>query len=155
MKIRSVSCNNRRRAFEVVVAGRRLGFPFAKADPRPTPRDPVIRVYADPEAAREAFTYVLASGREGTIPADAVLEYNRDPALLRDLLLYRMTIEAQKRIATAPVSRREIIRRLDTSAAQFYRLLDPANTRKSVDQMLRLLSVLDCDVALVVRAKSA
>ncbi len=44
---------------------------------------------------------------------------------------------------------------MGTSAAQFYRLVDPTNTSKSVDQVLRLLSVLDCDVEFVVRAKSS
>ena len=38
---------------------------------------------------------------------------------------------------------------------QFYRLLDQTNCRKSVDQMLAFLQVLDCDVELVVRAKTA
>ena len=84
-----------------------------------------------------------------------VLEYNQDPDHLRDLLLYRLTLEAQKRIAGARLAKREIIRRLGTSPTQFYRLLDQTNYRKSVDQMLRLLQVLDCDVQLVVRAKSA
>ena len=50
---------------------------------------------------------------------------------------------------------REIVRRLGTSAAQFYRLLDQTNYRKSVDQVLNLLHVLDCDVELVVTSKSA
>ena len=41
------------------------------------------------------------------------------------------------------------------SRVGFWRLLDQTNYRKSVNQMLRLLQVLDCDVQLVVRAKSA
>ena len=49
----------------------------------------------------------------------------------------------------------EIVRRLGTSATQLYRLLDQTNYRKSVDQLLRLLNILECDVDLVVRAKSA
>jgi hypothetical protein len=43
----------------------------------------------------------------------------------------------------------------ETSPAQFYRLLDQTNYRKSVDQLPRLLQALDCDVDLVVRTKSA
>jgi hypothetical protein len=84
-----------------------------------------------------------------------VLEYNKDPGYLRDLLLYRLTIEAQKRVAESSLSKREIIRRLGTSAAQFYRLLDQTNYRKSVDLVLNLLHVLDCDVDVVVKSKSA
>ena len=36
-----------------------------------------------------------------------------------------------------------------------YRLLDQTNYRKSMDQVLSLLTVLDCDVDLVVRARTA
>ena len=62
-----------------------------------------------------------------------------------------LTLEAQKRVEASPLSKREIIRRLGTSATQFYRLLDQTNTTKSVGQLLSLLHVLDCDVDLVVR----
>jgi hypothetical protein len=84
-----------------------------------------------------------------------VLEYNQDPSYLRGLLLYRLTLEAQKRIAESPLSKREIMRRMGTSASQLYRLLDQTNDRKSIDQVLALLQVLNCDVDLVVRAKTA
>ena len=103
----------------------------------------------------EAFVYVLKSGAEGTIHIDQVLEYNQHPGYLRDVLLYRLTLEAQKRVAESSLSKREIIRRLGTSAAQFYRLLDQTNYRKSVDQVLNLLHVLDCDVDVIVKSKSA
>src|SRR5262249_21757713 len=109
----------------------------------------------DRELGGEGFTYVLESGREGTVHVERVLEYNQDPDHLRDLLLYRLTLEAQTHIARAPLAKREIIRRLGSSPTQLYRLLDQTNYRKSIDQMLRLLQVLDCDVQLVVRAKSA
>jgi hypothetical protein len=48
------------------------------------------------------------------------------------------------------LSRREIIRRLGTSASQFYRLLDQTYYEKSVDQMLALLTVLGCQVNVTV-----
>ncbi|HBH03877.1 MAG: hypothetical protein A2W08_02700 [Candidatus Rokubacteria bacterium RBG_16_73_20] len=121
----------------------------------PIPDDPIANVYVDRELGAEGFTYTLASGREGTVHIEEVLEYNQDPDHLRDLLLYRLTLEAQKRIDATPLARREIIRRLATSPTQLYRLLDQTNYRKSIDQMLRLLQVLDCKVDLVVRAKSA
>ncbi len=72
---------------------------------------------------------------------------------MRDLLLYRLTLEAEARVASSPLSKREIIRRLGTSPAQFYRLLDPTNYRKSVDRLLSLLQILDCEVELVVRTR--
>ena len=151
MKIRSVKANNRRKAFEVGIARGTLLFPYSKSEPQPGRSGPVVRVAVDQELAREAFTYMLDSGREGTVHIEQVLEYNQDPGHMRDTLLYQLTIEAQRCIETSPLSKREIIRRLGTSAAQFYRLLDPTNYRKSIDRLLTLLHVLDCEVDLVVR----
>jgi hypothetical protein len=155
VKIRSVTHNNRKKVFEVYTSSKKLVFPFSRADPTPTIADPITELSADAEAAREAFTYVLHSGRTGTIHIEQVLEYNQDPSYLRDLLLYRLTVEAQKRVAESPLSKREIVRRLGTSAAQLYRLLDQTNYRKSVDQVLALLQVLNCEVDLIVRTKTA
>ena len=156
MKIRSVKANNRRRAFEVLAAGKRLVFPYAQLlELRPTAEDPIARVYVDRELGAEGFTYALRSGQEGTVHVEDVLEYNQEPDYLRDLLLYRLTLDAQKRIAASPLAKREIVCRLGTSPTQISRLVDQTNYRKSVDQLLRLLQVLDCDVELVVRAKSA
>jgi hypothetical protein len=147
--------NNRRKAFEVRTSSRVLVYPYAKADPAPSSTNSVAEVAVDAEIGREGFTYRLASGREGTVHVEQVLEYNQDPGYLRDLLLYKLTLEAQKRVDSSPLSKREIIRRLGTSAAQFYRLLDQTNYRKSIDQVLVLLHVLDCEVDLLVRPKSA
>lgn len=155
MKIRSVSANNRRKAFEAITSKGAYVFPYAKANPRPTSEDAIVGLFVDPELGREAFTYALASGREGSVHMDQVLDYNQDPAYLRDALLYQLTVEAQKRVAASPLAKREIVRRLGTSATQFYRLLDQTNTHKSVDRLLALLHVLDCEVELVVREKRA
>lgn len=152
MKIRSVKANNRRRAFEVSTWRQPFLFPYSKANPQPTAKDPTVKVFVDAELGREAFTFQLASGQEGTIHIEQVLEYNQDPGYLRDILLYKLTVEAQKRIEESDLSKREIIRRLGTSPAQLYRLLDTANYRKSVDKVLFLLHVLDCEVDLVVRS---
>jgi len=155
MKIRRVSINNRKKVFEVKASSRTLVYPYSRLHPQPTLVDRVAEAAVDEELGREGFTYVLESGREGTVHIDQVLEYNQDPSYLRNVILYKLTLEAQKRVEVSPLSKREIIRRVGTSAAQLYRLLDQTNYRKSVDQMLVLLSVLDCDVDLVVRAKSA
>lgn len=151
MKIRSVKVNNRRKAFEVSAAGKRLVFPFSRLEVRPTRKDPIVDAFVDKELGSEGFTYALQSGRDGSVHIDSVLEYNQDPDHLRDLLLYRLTLEAQKRLEGSSLSKREIIRRLGTSPTQLYRLLDQTNYSKSVDQLLRLMQVLDCDVKLVVR----
>jgi len=139
----------------VRTSAKTLVLPFSRADPVPTTDDPLTEIFVDDEAGNEAFAYVLRSGRTGAVHIEQVLEYNRDPAYLRDLLLYRLTLEAQKRVAESPLSKREIVRRLGTSAAQLYRLLDQTNYRKSLDQLLVLLQVLNCDVDLVVRTKTA
>jgi predicted XRE-type DNA-binding protein len=155
VKIRRVVHNNRRKGFQVSTPRASYWFPYARLEVRPTSRDPVVSVFADRELGREGFTYALKSGREGTVHIDHVLDYNKDPAYLRDLLLHKLSLEAQERIKKSGLSRREIIRRLGTSPAQLYRLLDQTNYRKSIDQVLTLLHVLDCDVDLVVRSKSA
>ena len=53
------------------------------------------------------------------------------------------------------LSTREIIRRLGTSPAQYYRLLDQTNYRKSVRQLLALLHIVNCKVEFVVEADVA
>lgn len=153
MKIRAVQANNRRKAFEIETAKGRLGIPYARLRLRPSAGDRVREVYVDVELGREAFTYVLDSGAEDSVHLDAVLEYNEDPTHLKDLLLYKLTLEARKRVAACGLSKREIIRRLGTSASQFYRLLDPTNYGKSAGQLVALLHVLDYEVDVVVRPR--
>jgi len=155
VKVTSVTANNRKRAFEVKTRRGQWLFPYSKAEPEPTTSDPLVELYIDPELGREGFTYLLASGAEGSVLVDHVLDYNEEPGYMRDLLLHNLTVEALERIEASPLSKREIIRRLGTSPAQFYRLIDPTNYRKSVDKMLALLQVLDCEVEVIVRAKSA
>lgn len=154
MKIRTVHLNNRKRRFEVATWRRSFAFPYACTEPAPSSSDPVVDAWVDNDLGREGFTYALASGKQGSVHVEQVLEYNQDPGYMRDLLLYKLTIAAQKRLEESPLSKREIIRRLRTSPAQFYRLLDSTNHRKSVDKLLLLLHVLDCEVDLVVRAPS-
>lgn len=153
MKIRAVAHNNRKKSFTVRTAAKTWAFPYSEATPRPSTEDAVAECDVDDEAGREAFTYVLTSGRTGTIHIEQVLEYNQDPRYLRDQILYRLTLEAQKRTHASPLSKREIMRRLGTSAAQLYRLLDQTNYRKSIDQLLSLLQVLNCEVEMVVRTR--
>ena len=155
MKIRSVTFNNRRRDFTVRLGTVCYRYPYVRLEAPPAPGDHVVAACVDPEVAREGFSYTLASGAEGTVHGEQVLDYNKDPRYLREVLLYELTLAAQERLAGAVLSRRELARRLRTSAAQLYRLLDQTNTRKSVDRMLALLAVLDCEVDLRVRPRQA
>lgn len=156
MKIRNVTLNNRRNEFTVKTrSGDTYIFPYAKADPRPNPEDRIDKVFVDKELGNEAFTYVLESGHEGSVHIEQVLEYNEDPNYLAELLTYKLTVEAQRGIESIGLSRRQIAKRLQTSVPQLYRLLDPANTSKSMNQLVTLLHILNRDVDLVVKKKNA
>lgn len=155
MKIQKISHNNRKKGFEVQTTRKTWWFPYAKLDLRPSASNKIVQVIVDKELGHEGFTYRLESGSEGTVHMDQVLEYNHDPTYVRELILYTLTLEVQKRVCASLLSKREIIRRLGTSAAQFYRLLDPTNYKKSLDQLLVLLHVLECEVDFVVRGKTA
>lgn len=154
MKIRSVSFNNRRRDFSVQIGSATFRYPYARLQAA-GPRDTVVAASVDLEIGGRGFTCALSSGAVAVVLADQVLDYNADPRYLRELVIYELSVAARQRASASPLARREIIRRLGTSPAQLYRLLDQTNTRKSVDQMLSLLSVLDCTVTLKVRSIAA
>jgi DNA-binding TFAR19-related protein (PDSD5 family) len=156
LKIRRVIVNQRKAQLEVVVAnGTVFPLPFAQLSPRPSSANRVRDAYPDKELAKEALTYVLESGAEGSVHIDAVLEYNQDPHTMSELLLHQLTVQARSRIEQSALSRREIARRLGTSLPQLYRLLDSTNTTKSLNQMISLLHVLGCEVSVVVKRRKA
>ncbi|TMA51612.1 MAG: hypothetical protein E6J76_09460 [Deltaproteobacteria bacterium] len=156
MKIRRATVNNRKAQLELTVrSGKVFPVPYAKLDPRPTSKNRIREVYVDKELGKEAVTYVLASGAEGSVHIDHALEYNEDPSYLAELLIHKLTVEAKRRADRSGLSRRELARRLSTSVPQLYRLLDPANTRKSLGQLIGLLHLLDCEVRLVVNPRRA
>jgi len=156
VKIRKLTVNYRRARLEIrISSGRVYPFPFSRLDPRPTTRNRLRTAFIDKELGNEAVSYVLASGAEGALHIDHVLEYNEDPRLLSELLTHRLTVEARKGVERARLSRREIVRRMRTSLPQLYRLLDPANPRKSINQLVALLHVLGCDVDVTVRRRQS
>jgi hypothetical protein len=156
MKVRGATVNNRKGQLELTVrSGKVFPVPYAKLDPRPTPKNRIREAHVDRELGSEAVTYVLESGEEGSVHIDHALEYNEDPSHLAELLIHKLTVEARRRADRSGLSRRELARRLSTSVPQLYRLLDPANTRKSLGQLIGLLHVLDCNVDLVVRSGRA
>jgi hypothetical protein len=151
MKIKSVSISNRRKEFSVVAgSGAEYNFPYAEADPCPDSVNRISEASVDKELGSEAITYVLNSGDEGSIHIEQILEYNEDPNYMAQLLSYKLTLEARRGIKNSGLSRRQIAKRLKTSVPQLYRLLDPANTSKSINQLVALLHVLNCKVELVV-----
>jgi hypothetical protein len=156
MKIRRAVVNNRKSQLELTArSGKVFPVAYAKLDPRPSSKNRVREAYVDKELGSEAVTYVLESGEEGSVHIDQALEYNEDPSYLAELLIHKLTVEARRRMERSGLSRRELARRLGTSVPQLYRLLDPANTRKSLGQLIGLLHLLDCDVQLVVNPRRA
>lgn len=155
MKIRNVTYNNRKHEFSVMLySGAEYQYPYSETDTQPTTVDSIKEVYVDRELGNEAFTYILESGKEGTVHIEQILEYHEDPKYMAELLTYKLSVEAQHRIEKSSLSRRQIAKRLNTSVPQLYRLLDPANTSKSMSQLITLLHILNCNVDFVVKQKS-
>jgi hypothetical protein len=146
VKIRSLKANNHKKAFELSTYKGKFEFPYALLDAKPTKTNDITEAFIDPELGGEAFTYRLRSGAEDSIHIDRILEHNQDPAYMRELLLYKLTIEAKKLVKSSPLGIRELSRRLGTSPTQLYRILDEENTRKSIDRVFELLSVLQCRI---------
>jgi len=155
MKVKNVSINNRRKEFLVTThSGLAYTFPYAEADPRPDSGNRIEEVFVDKEFGNEAITYVLNSGDEGSIHIEQILEYNEDPNYMAELLTYKLTLEARHGLENSGLSRRQIAKRLKTSVPQLYRLLDPTNTSKSINQLVALLHVLNCKVELVINYRT-
>jgi hypothetical protein len=154
VKILGVNANNRKHAFEVRTRRQTLLFPYVKADPPPTASDRVADVFVDPELGREAFTYRLASGAEGSVPIDAVLDVNKDPSYMAELALYRLTQQVRERFDASGVSTREAAHWLRTSPTQLYRLLDPTNYTTSMRQLISLLYYLGSEVDIDVKDRA-
>lgn len=142
VKIRSVVVNNRKKSVEIVTKNGLLSLPFSRLPTPPTSKDPIVKIFVDRELENMGITYVLKSGQEDAVLLDAFLDYNRDPDYVRQWMIYHLTIQAQDLLKKSDLSKHEITRRLKTSPSQLARLLNHANTRKSLDEMLRLIAVL-------------
>lgn len=151
MKISNVEYNNRKKLFSITTSESIFSYPFAKLEPAPTKNNRLTGVWIDKDFGNEAFSYKLENKKSGTVHIDHILEYNRDPNYMTELLLYKLTIEAKKYVENTSLSTREIIRRLGTSPSQYYRLLDQTNVTKSINKMLNLLQVLGCEIDVVFR----
>lgn len=147
MKITRVTADNRKRAFLVAASNRNLySFPYSRLDPAPTREDSIRRVYVDRELAEKGFTYVLRSGKESSVLLDQVLEYNGDPDRFVKMLRHKLTLRARAILKGSSIRKREVIRRMKTTPAHFYRLLDLRFEHKTLDQIVKLLAALDCPV---------
>ncbi len=93
------------------MGNRSLTFPYAKLSVGPSKGNLVEKVWVDPDFGKEAFTFCLKDGTEGSVHLDHVLEFNRDPQFMAKLLLYKLSIEAKKRLDSIGMSNLEAIRR--------------------------------------------
>ena len=152
-RVDAVRANNHKRVFEVRLDDGDFDFPFALCEVRPTPDDPVTRVYVDAETGGLGFIYHLASGAEDGILGDSVRIHNRDPDLMADLQLHMISCVAQDCFKESGLAKREVMRRLKTSAAQLYRLLDQTNYKKSMKQVVSLIYALGYDVSFEVKKR--
>lgn len=155
MKITKIDYNNRRKVFSVETAKECLDFPYSQVEPRPRKGNYVRKAYVDPELGEEGFTYVLETGEEGSVHLDSVLEFNRNPDYLRDLMLYHLTLALQKAVEESGIGKRELIRLLDTSPSQLYRILDPSCSRKSLGQIFKIFYTLNRDLEVVIGSPNA
>ncbi len=149
MKIKNIEVNRKKKTFSINAGNTTYSYPFAKLDPVPLKKNPLTNFWLDADFGDEAFSFELKDGKTGTVHIDHVLEYNRDPNYMTELLLYKLTVEAKRHVENTNLSNREIIRRLGTSPAQYYRLLDQTNVTKSVNKMFNLLQVLGCEIDVV------
>jgi len=143
MIIQNVNVNNRRRSFEIETKKGAFSLPFVKLNLVPSRTNKIKNVYVDKELGKEAITYVLESGEEGSVHVDDFLFYNKDPDYMRDHTLYKLTAKAVDLIKESKLPKRELARKLKTSPTQLYRLLDTTNYNKTIDQMVRLLACLN------------
>jgi len=155
LKIKSVQYNNRRKVFTLDTEKGEMEFPYTCAEPRPVQGNYVREAYVDPELGEEGFSYRLQSGEEGSVHGDSVLEQNQDPDYLSELMLYNLTLALRQTIEESPLSKREIIRKSKISPPQFYRLINPANSRKSAGQIFRILYALNHDVEFSIRERKS
>ena len=112
----------------------------------PSTDNKIKEVYVDKELGNTAVTYILESGEEDSIHLDAFLDYNKDPEYMAKIMLYKLTLTALELVKNSCLSKREIARKLNTSPAQLYRLLNTANYSKTIDQMVTLLASLGYEV---------
>jgi|FLYM01.1.fsa_nt_gi hypothetical protein len=145
-KITNVTLNQRKKQIEIQIKDQSWSLPFSKLMTPPSPQDPIVDIWIDSEMGSKGVTYVLLSGNTDSVPLDAFLDFNRDPELIREMELHRLTLVACAAVEKSGLSKRDLSRRMGTSMSQLLRVLDPANSKKTFDQLLKLFTVLGHDV---------
>ncbi len=143
MKLKTVSANNKKKVFELILRnGKSYTFPYAELEVRPHAGDKIVDLFVDKEIASEGFTYTLESGEECTILVDQVLAYHQDPEYQLEQTLYKLTLELQLALSESTLSKRQLSSLMGTSLSQLERLLDQTNYQKSANALIRALGYL-------------
>jgi len=145
-KIKNVKNNKRKKLLEIETVKGEFSLPYSKLMNPPTKLNPIIDVFVDKELSKLAVTYELQSGEIDSIPLDAFLDFNRNPDYLRALEIHRLTVKANDLVKESGMSKREIVRRMNTSLSQLSRILDTANQTKTFDQLFKLFNILGAHV---------
>lgn len=146
MKINSVVADKRKKELVIKAGQRVFHYPFALV----SGDSPVAAAWPDPAIGREGIECRLASGEMRTIHLDDIRRQVGDTEYLREQLLYEITLKAQALVRKKGIAKRALCRMLRTSPAQLYRLLDQTCYSKTLDQMVRLLGILGCDVKIAI-----
>ena len=86
---------------------------------------------------------------------DQVLEMYHDPEIARKRALYDLTCLAQDTVRRSNITKMAIARRLRCTPTHLDRLLDQTFYSKTIDQMVRLLSVLGVELQWRARASTS
>ena len=146
MKIKRVLAHEKKKAFIVQAGANSYEVPYAALSPAPTKRDPLISVTVDAELGGLGFTFRLRSGKEQTMLLEQVLDMHHDPEVARKRTLYELNCLAQDTAQRSKLTKRAISRRLSCTPTHLYRLLDQTFYGKTIDQMVKLLSVLGVEL---------
>ena len=146
MKIKRVLPHEKKRAFIVQVGAKSYEVPFSAFSVSPTKRDPLTSVSVDKDLGGMGFTFRLRSGAEETMLLDQVLDMHHDPEVARKRTLYELTCLAQETVRRSNLTKRAISRRLSCTPTHLYLLLDQTFYSKTIDQMVKLLSVLGVEL---------
>ena len=146
MKIKRVFAHEKKKCFIVQAGSRSYEVPFSTFEHGPSRRDPLISVSVDREIGGMGFTFHLRSGRTDTMLLEQVLEMHHDPEIARKRTLYDLTCLADEIVQNSTITKRAIARRLGCTPTHLYRLLDQTFYGKTIDQMIKLLSVLGVEL---------
>jgi hypothetical protein len=146
MKIKRVLAHEKKKAFLVQIGTKSYEVPFSAFSLVPTKRDPLTSVTVDADLGGQGFTFRLRSGKEETMLLEQILDMHHDPEVARKRTLYELTCLAQDTAQRSKLTKRAIARRLSCTPTHLYRLLDQTFYGKTIDQMVKLLSVLGVEL---------